>query len=458
MRPAETRAEVERLLSTDPDVPGLALLLDDDALGEWVGRRLGPDVVGARRTYLRWKPGAGGVARVRLERVQGTDRPDGTGASDVFLAVWRPGSAPKLDKTVERGGRAVLAVDRDALAVLARPTADRHLPALGRLLAPGVGTAVARLHGDEADRRLLHRAAAAPATVRTLAWKPQRRWVGTVGSPATAQVVLRAGRPRAAEGVVDRYRAVARVLGEQAPRVLGANLHRGLVAVQHLPGETLQRPGRSAVDDSPADVTLRATGELVARLHAGRSTAGEVVPALSVQQECDAVEAAADTLALLAPVAAARPLAVELLRRLRGLPPEPERLLHGDLSPDQVVVGADGDVALIDLDEAVRGPAGYDLAGLAAAWALHRPAAVAGLLEQVHAGYGRHLDLPDAEGLQVRTAAHLLRRAPEPFRTGSPTWPADVRRAVALAAEVLDDGGSVLSTRTRTSTSTGALR
>jgi len=439
---AEARAEVERLLAADPAVPGLRLLLDDDALGAWVARRLGPgsSVHGARRTYLRWKPGSGGVARVRL---------GGPAEAQVFLAVWHPDSAAKLDKTVDCGGADVVAVDLDALAVLALPRADRHLPALGRLLAPGVGAAVDRLRvSDAAARQLLRRAVAAPGAVRTLAWKPQRRWVGTVGSEACAQVVLRAYRPSATEGVLGRYRAVSLAVGEQSPQVLGSNLRRGLVAVEHLPGLTLDRlPSPDTTADS--DVVVRATGQLVARLHAGAAPARGQVPELRVQDECAAVEAAAVTLDLLAPRSGARLVADKLLRRLRRLPEAPERLLHGDLSPDQVVVRADGGVGLIDLDEAVRGPAGYDLAGVAASWALLRPALAAGLVEQLLDGYGERLDVPDLEVMRVRTAAHLLRRAPEPFRSGSPTWPVQVRQAVGMAAEVLADGGPVLPGSTR---------
>ncbi len=447
-------AGLVRLLEQDPDVPGLRLLLDDDALTGWLADRLGASAVavGARRTYLRWKPGAGGVARVRIGAAPGG--PGGAGGADLFLAVWHRDAAAKLDKTVLRGGRAVVVADRDALAVLGRPAADRDLPGLGRLLQPGPDRGVRRLDPvDETARRRLRRAADGADQVTTLAWKPQRRWVGAIGPAPTGRVVLRAYRPRDVTAVVERYRAVARALGGGAPAVLGVNARRGQLAVEHLPGRRLDHLG--GVESVRAE---RAAGALLARLHtAGYGSAGGAghgaggVGRLDLAAECDAVQAAARTADLLVPGAGAPDLAARLVEALRDLPrPEPV-LLHGDLSADQVVVAPAGGVGLIDLDEVAVGAASYDLAGITAAWWLADPGTAGARVQNLLDGYREGRDGesqggcgaagPDPDELRVRTAAHLLRRAPETFRSGRADWPVQVAHAVRTAALTLSGEG-----------------
>lgn len=418
--------DVARLLAADPDVPGLRLLLDDAALTSWLADRLGPSAVpaGARRRYLRWKPGAGGVARVRV------------GTADLFLAVWHRDSAAKRDKTVLRGGRSVLVDDRDALAVLGLPAADRDLPALSRVLGPGPRLALGRLDPvDEPARQRLRRAGGTDRPTATLAWKPQRRWVGLSGSEGRGRVVLRAYPPEVLEDVRRRYEAVGRTL-PGAPAVLGQDRRRGLLAVEHLPGRGLDR--LTGADAAGPD---HATGVLLARLHGARERelgAGlGGLPVLDVDEECRAVEAAARTVGLLAPDAGAAALAREVVAALRSLPvPEPV-LLHGDLSADQVVVAPSGGTGLIDLDEVALGPACYDLAGITASWWLDEPGSAAARVTALLEGYTEGGGVPGPDGLRVRLAAHLLRRAPEPFRSGRRRWAGRVRDAVRCAEQVL---------------------
>jgi hypothetical protein len=446
---------VAHLLRSDPDVPGLALLLDDAALATWLQARLGRPLVGVRRRYLRWKPGAGGVARVDL----------GPGAGEAFLAVWHRDAAAKLAKTVQRGGRAVLAVDEQALAVLARPSADRDLPGLARLQARGAAGVARRLDAtdDSAHRLLRHVGTGA----RTLAWKPQRRWVGLLAGPQPRGhhgVVLRAYRPGAAEGAAAAYRSVHEAVGDSAPRLLGTDLRHGLLAVEHVPGRTLDAwpatlAGAGAgggAGDGPRPGPVVRAGVLLAELHtagplpAGR-TDGPVARSaqgpglLDVDEECRRVRDAAGLLALLVPGSGVENLVDEVGAALHRLPASTPVLLHGDFSADQVVVRPDGGPALLDLDEACWGPAAYDLAGAAAAWWVAGGTGALALVGQLQEGYRRLAPLPSLEQLRVRTAAHLLRRAAEPFRTGRPDWPARVRAAVDEARALLRSGTSAVA-------------
>lgn len=438
--PRQPWPEVGRLLAAEPHVPGLPLLLDDGALRSWLqermqDRRAVPSDV-TLRPYLRWKPGAGGVARVDL----------GPGTGELFLAVWHRGSEDKLRKTVERGGPDCVVVDEGRMAVLAGPGADRDLPGLVRLRRRGGATLLRRLHpvDDDAARRL-RRAAGAGDPV-TLAWKPQRRWVGRAGAEeatdgggapqVTPAVVLRAQRPDAARASAQGYRTVRSVLGGAAPRLLGTDLRRGLLAVEHLTGTTLDR----SVDDDRAEAAATAAGALLARLHSAeprRPAGGPGAGGRPTPDERDLVRTAAAQLALLVPDAGSGAVAELVLASLDRLGRQPQVLVHGDLSADQVLVRPDGRVALLDLDEARRGEAAGDLAGAAAAWWLDDPRRAGVLVAALHTGYAAAGTLPAADVLRVRTAAHLLRRAAEPFRLGAVDWPGAVRSRVSAARDVL---------------------
>lgn len=431
------RDPVARMVALEPGVPGLGLLLDDGVLADWLHevsgmRRVrgwrgdGPSEV--RRPYLRWKPGAGGVARVQVP-----------GGDELFLAVAHRGAAAKLRKTVQRAPGAVVALDPGRLALLARPGADRDLPGLTRLHRRGPASVLRHLTPcDDVAGDRLRAAAAGAGPVSTLAWKPQRRWVGLVGDGPDG-VVVRAVRPAAAARVAAGYRAAGACLPGAVPRLLGADLERGLLVVEHLPGVTLDRRPRRGADDGTYDDAV-ATGRLLARLHEGAEDAPPAHAGRRVHraEEAAAVRAAGDLLGLLVPGAGAEELADRLAHRLLRLPPEPVVTVHGDLSADQVLRRPDGTTALLDLDEAGRGPAALDLASAAAAARLNHPGSAEELVRGLHAGYAEVRPLPGADSLRTRTAAQLLRRAGEPFRSGRPGWPTEVAAAVALAAALVD--------------------
>lgn len=450
--PASQTPDLRHLLAADPEVPGLALLLDDEALSSWLAQATSATVAssvtasagtGALRPYLRWKPGAGGVARVVLP-----------GAGELFLAVWHRDAADKLGKTVQRAGQGCLLVDTERLAVLAGPGADRDLPGLVRLDRRGAGALLRRLEPtDERAARRLRRAAAASSgagavpgagTPCTLAWKPQRRWVGRLDAPtgdpgqrSAPALVLRAMRPVDAAASAHGYRAVTAALGRSAPRLLGTDLRLGVLAVEHLPGVTLERLDRRARSGA------RATGRVLARLHSlarGDASAVTAAGVRTVPDEAVVVHEAAAQLELLAPDAGGARLAEEICTASDRLPPPRQVLVHGDLSADQVLLRPDGGVALLDLDEAGWGDAAGDLAGAAAAWWLSEPERAEALVAALHDGYGSGAELPAAARLRVLTAAHLLRRAAEPFRSGAADWPTAVRERVATARHVLHHG------------------
>ena len=107
------------LVSRDPALPGLSVLLDDDAVSALVGAPV-------RRTYLRYKPGTSCVLGATAML------PDGL--ADIFVTAYNAAGTVKADKVLaEAPLGSVLAFDRTAGVVAARAAADRDLPLLGVL-------------------------------------------------------------------------------------------------------------------------------------------------------------------------------------------------------------------------------------------------------------------------------------------------------------------------------------
>ncbi|WP_053203458.1 hypothetical protein [Jiangella muralis] len=378
-------ADADRLLAArDPDVPGLAVLLDPDALTAWLRSRWAardrppPDAVAVR--YLRYKPGTALVAAVELTW------PGATRAG--FVKAVAPSAAPKLAKL--RGA----IVDDVLLLAYGDAAHDRRLPALATL---GTG-------------------------LRTLRYKPERRWVGVIGDR-----VVKVHRPPLASSVVDDHRAV-RAAGLPVPELLAARPRHGLVAYRWIDGDPLDRGGL----DGPA---RGEAGALLRRLHDCAVVPGRTRPSHRLEL-AGAVRAVAAVLPDAAAPAAAT--ARTITAALAGWDP-PVVPVHGDFSADQVIAGPAG-LALLDLDRFCADDPAADLAGWAAAEIVAGRAApddrAARVLGEVLDGYRPPSALLDR--LDPLTAAALLRRAAEPFRARHADWPrqvaAHVQRARRLVA------------------------
>ena len=413
------------LVAADPAVPGFGVLLDDAALAGWL-RRHGVPISGVRRRYLRYKPGTSCVLEAELTTA--------SGRAGCFVTAYDEHGADKLGKTVVKApDRSLLAVDPEGLLLAATPAADRDLPALAVLADAACRRRLLR-------RLLPGRAGVGNGGVSALHHKPQRRWVGLLRPDEGPPVVLRAYRPGAAARAV----GVAHQLAAGPPRtpaVLGADLELGITALQYLPGQVLDE---SLAAGRASGAELAAAGAALATLHA-RDLPG--LPPRTAQDEVEAVHLAAAQLAVLLPDLADRAtgLAEQLAAGLLALTVEPVPL-HGDFSTDQVVVGADGTLALIDLDSGALGDPAVDLGcaagGLAGAAVQSGSVLHPGGLRALYAGYAGVRPLPDPERLGLHTAAQLLRRSVEPFRRCAPGWPGMAGQLLAQAEAAVARAGA----------------
>jgi homoserine kinase type II len=126
--------------------------------------------------------------------------------------------------------------------------------------------------------------------------------------------------------------------------------------------------GEEAAPDAANPSTVRVVGRAVALLHrAGADLPGGAHP--RNHYTLDALAARLQTFATDPRLAEIVPLLDEELARARARSPLPSGLIHQDLFPDNLLVGADGSLAaVLDLEQATHGAYIYDLAVSANAW------------------------------------------------------------------------------------------
>lgn len=359
------------VMRAHPDLPALGVLLDPGVLREvTVELGCGP----LRLERLRLKPGASVTAMLRPE--------EGSGPWVLARGFAPEPWATKRQKDLMAAARAgvpgwELAAPR---LVLVQAAADRRLRELAAL-RPDTGGEV-RVKGFQA-----------PVTVRTLSHNPVRRWVGLAVAGETWHV-LRLHRDRPAD---------------RLPWVPGRTW---------APGDPL--PPLLACADSlvPTAAGPVSEGDPADAMHAGLNAP------LAEMDVRDALDAAVAGMRMIHGPWADRAAAVATASadRLGGVPRVPA---HGDLTPDQVVLGPDG-TTVLDWDRAGRWPVGWD----AATW-------TAGLIV---AGWHPGDGLCAVEGVPVAPAvlaAAAILRGPEPFRRRHAAWAERTEALLAHAERAL---------------------
>ncbi|MGC0273647.1 hypothetical protein ACO0LV_11720 [Pseudactinotalea sp. Z1739] len=407
------------LLDADPDLPGLAVLLDDAVLAEFLRRR-NPAVHSAHAQYLRYKPGTALVAAVHLRTADG-DR------LALAQAVTRAGR-PKLDKLARsaKDRRTWCHLDDSLFLAVADAGADRHLPGLHRELSR--------------------------AGTRTVRYKPARRWVGRRTCRSGPELIKVFDADQGVHGAV-----VARTLatlGIPGPILLTERSHRRTLTFAWTEGTTLERQ---------QEPDLTTAGALLARLHqvdwphpdrpgrpwhsdlgmdsTGLADLARVVPGLR-----EPARHAARTIAR----------AGELIHT--GFPAADTLVTsHGDFSADQMLAEPDGTIRLLDLDSVVRAPREYDLGeflGEHLARTCSTDPSPAATEETIRAGLTQHAALvsgyehysgtsPDPARVLALASCAVLKRAAEPFRWRQPHWLHATRARVELAAVLAERARSL---------------
>jgi len=404
------------VVSRDPALPGLATILDAEALGCAFARETGKSIEGVELSYLRYKPGTNCVGAYRAS-VDGEP-------TALYAKAHGPDAQVKLEKSLAAAGIAAarLGLHPEGIVVCTFPD-DVKLPVLARLADPAA-------RGSLMERVFDGRPGMETGTLEHLAYKPERRFVAHWDSEAGGAVVkfyTGSGRRVARAG----SRAVASGEVLRVARKIGGSKRHGVLAFEWLPGQNL-RDVLAGGDPAPA---VRLVGRALAELH-GQSSPSVVARVPS--ERARELRELADTLAVLCPGLAARvaTLAERVAARL-AQEGAAGTCIHGDLYDKQVLIDRDR-VGIIDLDRAALGDPRVDVGLLLAH--LDRDVLL-GRLEGAAAAEieGVFLDAyQKARGhalgaIGAYIAEALLHLAHHPFRVHLVDWPARTGEIVARA-------------------------
>jgi aminoglycoside phosphotransferase (APT) family kinase protein len=414
------------LAARDQALPGLATVLDSEAVAQAVDRHL-PELEVRKVTphYVRYKPATSCMVAYRLAGVDGERM--------AYVKAWRGDASEKPQKLLHLPRRfAADALEPVALGgavVLALFPWDRRLRAARRL-----GTAAGRadLLGAVLPRDLAEGASLVP-----LRYKPERRFVARVDGPEGPRAVLKCYTDSDYRPAFRAARAVRDADGLHTAQPLGDSERHRVLTGRWVPGACLE----DLMADGSVDAAMLASvGAALAGLHA---QGGEGLRRPRRDAQRAALRAAVDAVSTALPETAelARDVADRAALRLAG-PGHSATPIHGDFSADQVLV-AGGQLVIIDFDQAELGDPAADLglfaANLEADVIGERlvPARAHALSQALMTGYTAAGGRDVRDGLAAATAGWLLRLAPEPFRHRRPDWPERTRGLLLRARELL---------------------
>ena len=425
------------LVRRERALPGLSVLLDPEAFV----RAMRPHVPGAGLreasiTYIRYKPETNCLITYRLEtgggpvtayaKLHGRD-------AEVKL---RKGREKEKDSITSPLGPGRIVLEEISAVVILFPN-DGKLKFLQELPDPTAWR-----------RRLVDLFPERPdlweCEARTLAYKPERRYVAQLAAGGEPRAVLKyynvGGFAQAdANSAGFRSRGPLRVA-----RRIGRSKRRRTLAFEWLDGRLLSE----AITDPGQDLDeVAAVGAALAELH-GQAPGGLAVS--TRRKEAESWLALAEGIAFLHPSGEGR--ARSLARRLASLfPDDPATLrpIHADFYAKQVLVDG-GKASLLDLDRAVRGDPAADLGRFLghlerdALRGVVPPGRVEPVGNALLDGYRRasRSSLPSGVGPYV--AAALLSLAPDPFRYREQEWPQRIEALLERAEAVLDKGVATL--------------
>ena len=420
------------LVERDPNVPGLAVLLDPDAFGQTLASLYpGSDVRAAQPRYVRYKPGTSCLVGYRVDT--------GAGPLDLYARAHNPRIDDKIDKAGQRRsiasplGAGIKVDNRLAVVIFPFPN-DHELRGL-RALAED------EPRRDMFQRLLPDHEPLWDAQLDSLRYKPERRYVARLHQYGNGGAVLKFYTRddfELCKDNVDRFETDGPL---RIPRRLGRSKRYGVTAVEWVDG----RPLRQALSQSQlSGADYRLVGRALACLHAQKPS---LEAAWTAEHYARLLAEAAVTVAEIAPDLEdrARGLAQRIGEKFTSRHWRARRSLHGDLSTEQLLL-QDGAVAIVDFDRASHGDPRIDLGTFNARLAYD---VVRGSVTDEQAGacfeavmdeYREASAKDVTRKLERFTAASLLRIAVEPFRYRLENWPEKIETLIARAEKLANTG------------------
>lgn len=304
------------------------------------------DPVSVSWTYARWKPGVSVSAVATVTFEDGEQEPL---ACKFYSSDARKPVADR-SRTAPEGARLRPFVEVTGTGCVLRTLdGDRNLNGLRQIRKPGRLARMVEESGACAPFTLKARS----SKLTLLRYKPERRAVlaytadlhRPAPKPRQKELILRLHPGRAAGFMAKARITLDQLAGEDAPwpRLISFDSPAGMLIESKLKGETVLPTGFDAAD-------VAAT--LLARLHGVPLPASSKVRHLPIPPLAD-----------YAPLFAVDDDLAGLLEKLPTyLPAAPSAWVHGDVHPDQFLVGGAAGPRLLDLDDLSVGDPTRDLA------------------------------------------------------------------------------------------------
>ncbi len=416
------------LVRRDSSLPGLATLLDPDAFLAALRMHLpGVDLRSACSRYVRYKPNTNCLSAYQLdvagERVNAyakayslTDqrKPDKASRFPGVSGPLGPGRVVMKDKAI------VVSVfpndnDVESLYLLATDEDRAHL--LHRILPDRPDLWTAKCH--------------------TLAYKPDRRYVGQLLVSGEPQAVLKFYTRSSFQPTSRPAKVVSSGKTLRIAQRLGRSNRHCVVALEWLPGRLLID---ALEDPNFPSAPLAAVGAALAELHL---QSAKRLKTRTGQRVAVSLLEVAEALAVICPNLSERvtSLATRLAKCLSDQAVGAQ-MIHGDFYAKQVLLQRD-QVALIDLDSARSGDPAADLGNFMAHQERY---ALSGRVshqrlesdrEALLEGYRSNKTQLDLGRVDFYTAIGLLRIAAQPFRDREPDWPEKIERILERAEAIV---------------------
>jgi aminoglycoside phosphotransferase (APT) family kinase protein len=426
--PMLSTAETE-VVRRDSAIPGLPLVLDPDAFMAAL-RKAAPqaDLRSAQIAYARLKPRHYCRVTYRLDVAGAPLDVDVRACRSEDLASWLDDGNGAIVSGPLGLGRIVL---EDCAVVVNVFPNDLKLPELQQLAEA--------MEREQSLRELLpERPDLWRAELRCLRYRPERRYVVELRTADGSRALLKAYTRKAYTRGKHNAHAFHSTGLLRIARPLGCSDSRRLIAYEWLPGRLLMEMCGAPEFDRTA--VIRA-GAALAAFHAQETDGLNV---WTRDAEAADLVSLASEVGFLCPKLAQRAdeLGRRLAARLAGAPAM-HCPIHGDFSPNQVLVNPDA-VAIIDLDWACYGDPADDLGNCIAP--VERlalcgevsPGRVELVRDALLEGYAHAANRPPPERIGLYMAVKVFRRARFPFRTRELSWPERTEALLDRAETILN--------------------
>ncbi|AUC61596.1 hypothetical protein AA637_10780 [Cyanobacterium sp. HL-69] len=401
------------LIRRDVDLVGLGLLLDTDALATTLVAQFPHlDLSQVKKTYIRYKPATSCIVSYELTIAQKT----------VLGYAKAVTSQDKLEKYAQRPGviqdcgigRTVFKPEKVIFSLLPNDSYLKRLPKLFDV----------RSREQTLQQLLLDHDDLSSLTLKTLRYKPERRYVAQLSTQTKPKAIVKAYSHREYPQAKINAHAFKSMAPLQILSKLGHSNGDRLLAFPWITGLTLADLITMTPDNTEKFIL---TGTALGLLH--QQDPKNLKP-LSRSDEAKNLLLLASDLTWLCPQWKHRiqNIAVELSTALLNAPIT-YRPIHGDFNGEQVLFSNSNDITFMDFDCAVRGDPAMDLGSFIAKLIRDELRGILSakqcekLAMALIAGYST--TAPETildEHIQLYTAAGLFRLVAEPFRHCEFNW------------------------------------